>query len=1153
MALRHQPSAVIDRRYMLTQRIGSGGMSVVYRASDRLTGQEVALKRVLLASAWNSAETPEHERRLALAREFRLLAALRHPHIISVLDYGFDRSFEGDAYYTMNLLRDARSILDAGRDLSPEGKLGLLAQMLQALAYLHRRGIIHRDLKPANVLVTGGQVRLLDFGLSVMREQDGDDQHVAGTLAYMAPEVLRGAPGSAAADLYAAGVIAFELFAGRHPFDAPTIEELLQDILETPPDMTPLDAPPEFVDVVRQLLAKYPDERYDRADAAINDLCAAFGQPPPEETSAIRESFLQSARLVGRDKELAELTAALDSASKGSGGAWLVSGESGVGKSRFVDELRVMALVGGALVLRGRAISEGGPSYRLWRTVIRWLCLAGDLSDHEASILKPAVPDVETLLGRPVEDLPPLEPQAAQNRLQTAVVDIFRRLTQPGGENRPIVLNLEDLQWAGSEDLDLLNRLVEIASGLSLLIVATFRSDEHSALPSLVPGMTLLKLERLDEASIGELSQAMLGVSGTRPEVVDLLRRETEGNVYFLVEVVRVLAEDAGRLDRIGTTTLPEHVFAGGVQHIVRRRLSMVPDDAYPLLQIAAVMGRELDQKVLHILSPDVDLERWLVVCADAAVLDVGDTGAVDARWRFAHDKLRETLIDELTPQQHQEISARVAVAIERVYAEAPSALARRIPTLAYHWSMAGNKEREQHYSALAGEQVLQAGAYREAIHFLERALALLVNGGEDQQRAHSQRNLGQAHLGLGNITEGRRHLGEALATLGYRLPQQPWRVALGLLWQMWIQATRLTGIKLPLFRQDRRDVLRDAAGIFERLGEVYYFGNDSLRSIHAALRALNLAEKAGPTPELARCYAATCLGAGLAPLPLDFLARIYCHKALCVAEKVDNEAATGYTLLTTGIYYAGVGDWAQASEKIQAAEAIHEHLGDGKRLEQSLSSLGHICAIRGEFDEAVALNRRVYDSARRRGDPQMMASALVWQAAAYVMTGQTSEGAALLDEAHPLFSASADQGIQIIGYAALAAVQLYRDEVDTALQTAETVLSWIEHYAPTSFSALPGFVLLAELYLGLMEREPNRANIPEDAQRVCAAGRKYARTFPIGWPFVWMWQAKYAQLRGEDNKARRLWGKSLKAAEKYDLPHVRERALDDVEDEENS
>ena len=166
--------------------------------------------------------------RLALASEFRVLSSLRHPNIVSVLDYGFQSS--GLPFFTMQLVVEPKNITRAARRLTLEGKLALLFQVLQALSYLHRHGIIHRDLKPSNVLVTDGHVTVLDFGVSGLPEHE-----VAGTAGFIAPEILAGKRPSPASDFYALGGIAYEILTG-----APLVQG--RPAFEQRPDMQPLAA-----------------------------------------------------------------------------------------------------------------------------------------------------------------------------------------------------------------------------------------------------------------------------------------------------------------------------------------------------------------------------------------------------------------------------------------------------------------------------------------------------------------------------------------------------------------------------------------------------------------------------------------------------------------------------------------------------------------------------------------------------------------------------------------------------------------------------------------------------------------------------------------------------------------------------------------------
>lgn len=731
MAFDNSTTQTIGRRYVLNDHLGMGGMGTVYRATDRLTGQSIALKRVI-ASPGDLTFTSKGESGstlLALASEFRTLASLRHPNIISVLDYGFDEAQR--PYFTMEYLPDAKTIIQAGKGKTQEEQLGLILKMLQALVYLHRRGILHRDLKPGNVLVAQGQLKVVDFGLSMEVRTRSETDHArstAGTLAYMAPELFHDRPVSRASDLYAVGVIAYELLAGHHPFNTSNIALLINEILNKTVNVPDIGLNENLTIVLEHLLAKKPEERSSDVSQVIQDLCQATNLPLPPETEAIRESFLQAAKFVGRAAELSQLTGALDDTLNGRGSSQLVSGESGVGKSRLLEELRTLALVKGVVVLRGQAVREGGRVYQVWRDMLPFLCIFTDLDDVEASILKPLVPDISNLLGREIHDPPPADPQTTQNRLFALIVKLFQRLPQPA------VLVLEDLHWAGSGSLGLIKHVSREAPHLPLFLIGSFREDDSPNLPERVPAAQVLRLSRLDDASIRELSVSILGETGRQPEIVDLLRRETEGIPFFLVEVIRALAEHAGELSQIGQRLLPEKILAGGIEQIIERRLNRVPQEAHELLRMAAVIGRELDLNVLRTLNPKTDIELWLTLCANAAVLEVQEN-----RWYFTHDKLREYVLEELSADERSLFHRRAAEAIERVYTDD---LAKHSAILAFLWRAAGNDKKELLYSELAGQQELSNSVYAEGIRFLQRALELLLKQPDTLARAEHELRL---------------------------------------------------------------------------------------------------------------------------------------------------------------------------------------------------------------------------------------------------------------------------------------------------------------------------------------------------------------------------------------------------------------------------
>lgn len=739
-------SQLINGRYQLHEKLGQGGMGIVHRATDRLTGNSVALKQLRLSPIQERTSTPSlssssPDVRLLLGHEFQTIASLHHPHIISVLDYGFDTHRQ--PYFTMPYLQNARTILQAAATLPLDDRIRLIQQMLEAVAYLHRRGILHRDLKPENVLVVDDGVRVLDFGLAMIKGQTSSS---AGSWYYMAPELLLEQPASEASDLYALGVLAYELLTGCYPFDKHH-PDLIGQILEADPDLTPL--PPALANVVGNLLAKQPEARYQQANGAMLAFSAAVGQPLPAETQAIRESYLQAAAFVGRENELARLRTALRAALVGQGSIWLVGGESGVGKSRLLDELRIQALVSGAIVLQGQASGErGGSSYSIWQPILRNLLLLAELEDEAASMLKSVVPDIEALIGRPVAPPPALSGEAGQQRLLEAIVTLFQQQTQP------LLLLLEDLQWAG-EALFVLRHLQTLVPTMPLLIVGSYRADEAPHLPQEVAEAKVLPLSRLSATAVSQLTHAMLGDLANRPEIATFLQQETEGNAFFLVETVRTLAEEAGRLGAIGNQPLPPHLFPQGVQAVVQRRLGQLPARERPLLEMSAIIGRQINEPVLRHLFPAHDLERWLLACGETAVFDFHH-----GTWRFAHDKLREGLLMDIPAAQQQTMHRQVAQTLIHL---APNQ-SQTAAIVAHHWHQAGDKEQAAHYYYLAGDAAAHAYANPEAIRYYSQALALTLTLAQTNATGERVAQLTHVYTHLARTLELNAQVDKALA-----------------------------------------------------------------------------------------------------------------------------------------------------------------------------------------------------------------------------------------------------------------------------------------------------------------------------------------------------------------------------------------------------
>jgi tRNA A-37 threonylcarbamoyl transferase component Bud32 len=857
------PAGPLGGRYVVLNEIGSGGMGTVYRALDRLSGRVVTLKR--LHKIQNSPDAADsHDQRLDLAREFSFLASLRHPNIITVLDYGFDD--DGTPFFTMELEENGCSIVEAGRGQPLSVRIELLVQTLRALAYLHRHDILHRDLKPENVLVVGDHVKVLDLGLSTHAATiDPSREGWAGTLAYLAPEVLRGEKPTVQSDLYSFGMVAYELVVGEYGYGDVDADLLGARILEIE-----LPRPGDQVDErlrlwLTRLLAKDPAERWESAKAVVEGLAEAMGQAIAVETVATRESFLQAAPFVGRGEHVARFGEMVDQALRGTGSAHLIGGESGVGKSRLLEEIRTRALVRGVRVLRGKARSRGGAPYHVWRDVVTAAAVHATLSDEDVAVLRAIVPDLSERLGREVAEPPAVAPEAAQTRLLLAVEELFR--ATPG----TVVVLLEDLHWAGSESLRLLATLAQAAPSLHLVLIGSYRDDETPDLPRDVEGATVLRLARLTAREIEDLAVAMIGEVAREENLIVFLGRQTEGIPFFLVEVVRVLAENLAGLDDIASSTLPSRVVSGGMEKVVRRRLERVPVAALPALRMAAVQGRVADPAVLAHAHPGLDVADWAACCVAAAVLEPSGES-----WQFAHDKLREQLLADLEPATLAPLHRRVAEAIEQTHADASDVVA----ALAHHWREAGDPVREADYAFRAGVQALESGACREAVDHLTRVLVLRGRAGAGATSGgHGLRGwrprldpnarvdpdapsfqlgvvesaLTDAYFRLGDLRQSREHGIRALTLFGHRVPTGPAGHALAVGGQIGLRGAQgmLHVRSTDPTRAERATA--PVAQVLMRLIDTYFYSIEALPLAWSILRMVNESAPRGDSPELAR------------------------------------------------------------------------------------------------------------------------------------------------------------------------------------------------------------------------------------------------------------------------------------------------------------
>jgi serine/threonine-protein kinase len=284
-------SRILGGRYALLSVLGAGGMATVYRARDEVLGREVAVKVLSPQYAADPGFLARFE------REARHVAALSHPRIVTVFDCGI----EGTAPFIVMELAEGPTlwqVLDEARVLPADQAAGIAAAVCEALQAAHAAGLVHRDIKPANIVLSGGQVKVLDFGIARAGDPGGATRTgtVLGTAAYLSPEQAAGRPAGTQADLYALGCVLFEMLTGAPPFTGDSeVAIAYRHVHEDPgpPSARRPGLPARLDEITAALLAKDPDGRPPGAAAARAALLAATG---PDRTAVLTPGALPPLR-----------------------------------------------------------------------------------------------------------------------------------------------------------------------------------------------------------------------------------------------------------------------------------------------------------------------------------------------------------------------------------------------------------------------------------------------------------------------------------------------------------------------------------------------------------------------------------------------------------------------------------------------------------------------------------------------------------------------------------------------------------------------------------------------------------------------------------------------------------------------------------------
>lgn len=969
--------------YLVERELGAGGMAKVFVARDTRDDRRVAIK--LLSRRSGDAESQGTRFR----REFRALARLDHPNLVRVHEWGL---LQDRPWFSMELvdgptLRDA---LETWGELPAQERFArardVLVQAARALAYVHAHGLVHRDVTPGNLLLgSDGTVKLSDFGLVTDRSAELTTAgEILGTVAHIAPEQLRGEPLDARADLYALGTVLYQMLTGRRPFSAHTVQgwvdKHLHENPKAPCELEPL-VPPVLDRVCVRLLEKRPADRY----ASAAHLLRVLGEPLPTE-----EADAWPPQLIGRTSSKAWIADTLERIAEGApGGALVLSGGSGSGKTRLLDLAEREARAHGLPTARARCRADG-PPFGPFSTVYR--------------AFRPVDPP-DVLVAA-------FEGDAAATTERYPVVAALREVV---ARQAPCVLLVDQLEVADRATLEaleyLLRNSLELGTDAIAVVMAWEPATATAPLPfGAGPGVARHDLAPLTLAEVEELVLGLLDDDAHAVALATRLHAETDGAPAFVADMLRGLVDDGVLVQADGRLKLsvpPEEVARSSLplpkrlRAVLVDRLAPLSDDARAVGRLLAIAGEPIDLDMVIEGTP-FDEERVMDALDELVDADIvtehrrGDDDVVE----LSHARFHDVLLDELDADTLRERHRAFAELLAARGAWNPDAASE---TLGRHWEAAGDAPKAYEAFARTVFRLVRRGLFEDGLSYVLRAERLedeAVRGRPPEEIAQLRGELRLAH------TRALYHLGK------------------------WEEATAKGAEAIALADEAADPSLQ--ARSRTRVGYI--------------LRNQGQLAEARARLEEALAFADQTSDLTLHPRPLYHLGAVAWRegdlaeaealwtRCLALSQQAGVRRAEGMAHNGLGILAMAQGEPSEARRLLEIASDLFREVGVVEYLPIVRSNLVELYLSLGMLRRALQLDERTLAQAREVGNPPGIALGLVWRARLLLALGQPDEARSTAESARDMAAAIGSPDEVDAARAVRAEALLVLDEADEAL-----------------------------------------------------------------------------------------------------------------------
>jgi Nif-specific regulatory protein len=965
-----EPELQLPPRYQVRAILKETPATCVYRVFDVADKRDEAIK--ILRHALS-----EPQQILRFKTEFSTLASLDHESIVRVHEYGLlhDRF----PYFTMEFFAGKR-ISDYFDGHSWDALYDVILQIASALHHIHHLGIIHLDLKPSNILVDeAGRAKIMDFGVAVESRQVLDRQ-IRGSLHYMPPEVLKQDRVDSRADLYSLGMTLYETVTGALPgYGKPSIEVIRMHLDEEirPPSSINPRVPPELERIIMKLLEKDPRHRYSSAAALLHDVAAAAGKKDDAGELLVGSGELFAAPLIGRKAEVAQLAALIADARVGRGNGVIVAGPEGMGKSRIVRDATLRAQLDGARVFCGRCPINGktiyAPFFEIFQQMVMAVNPEADVSAEIRRLLRPVV------AAAPGEEATPVSGQKYRlfNRIVQSMQDMYGFLSASSDEEEsgasPLIIVIEDIQWADASSADLFSFLVGEARQNRLLVIGTLTIDPSEVTE---PGVELpawekraregdfpiIRVQALDEPLVREHLQSLLGQANIADELVRWTMWESAGSPLTIRRVVDYLIARGylhweadgwvAEMDLIEGSRIP-----GGAASILMEKVDALAPPLRQLIEAAAVCGESSSVDLLTSALPAPAEEAYRAM-REVVALGLLDESNDAKTITFPQIHLREAIYNAMTERHRTELHQRVAAAMEPALNGGATQL---LGEVAFHYARAGDKVKGVRYAVEAGDMAMRTIAHQGAADFYRSALELMdLAGADETKKSEVREKLADAYYRGSDYRAALQAYHFLLKSIQARsdddLPDADLARVMKkvgkVLGKRGDQEAAMSYYQNAIEQYETLGMTNDVAELLNRIAWLHREKDDPESARASAQRALELLDP--NEPNIVYGYVMNMLGVIEFSLGNWQKSRAPLMEALHVGEKVGSEQLCKVAATNLGNTLWKLGDWINAQQYYKMNLALSEAEGDLWDLITAYNNVGIIEFSRGDFQTAV-------------------------------------------------------------------------------------------------------------------------------------------------------------------------------------------------------